>query len=161
MLSIKDIKEHLSQIPDPEIPVINIFELGVLREVKIENDILMVIITPTYSGCPAMSQIEDDIKEKLDDLKISNYNIQTIYKPAWTTDWITEKAKKKLLDFGISPPERTSIDKRDLTGENKKIICPNCKTHDTKLISQFGSTACKALYQCENCLEPFDYFKCI
>ena len=161
MLSIKDIKQHLSKIPDPEIPVINILELGVLREIKMEKDVLKVIITPTYSGCPAMSQIEDDIKQKLNELEIINYDILTVYKPAWTADWITEKAKKKLLDFGISPPEKVSFEKLQLTGKSKKVICPICKSYKTKLISQFGSTACKALYQCEKCLETFDYFKCI
>ena len=161
MKNEQEIWKVLSEIPDPEIPVINILELGVLREIKMEKDVLRVIITPTYSGCPAMSQIEDDIKRKLNELEIINYDIQTVYKPAWTTDWITDKAKKKLLDFGISPPEKRSFDKLQLTGKNKKIICPICKTYDTKLISQFGSTACKALYQCEKCLETFDYFKCI
>jgi len=161
MLSIKEVEQVLSNIPDPEIPVINISELGVLREVKKEGNIIKVIITPTYSGCPAMNQIEVDIKKKLKEIGVKDFFIETIYKPAWTTDWMTEKAKKKLLDYGISPPEKTSIDKRAITGEHKKVICPLCKTHDTKLISQFGSTACKALYQCRKCLEPFDYFKCI
>lgn len=161
MLSLENIRQKLSEIPDPEIPVINIFELGVLREVKMVNNFLNVVITPTYSGCPAMNQIEEDIKKKLLQLGITNFDIQTVYKPAWTTDWITEGAKKKLLDFGISPPEKTTLDKKHLMGENKKILCPRCKTYETQLISQFGSTACKALYRCEKCLETFDYFKCI
>ena len=161
MLNLEEIKQKLAEIPDPEIPVINIFELGVLREVKIDNNKLSVVITPTYSGCPAMNQIELDIKEKLNQLGVRDFSIQTIYKPAWTTDWITEGAKKKLLDFGISPPEKSTSDKSKLIGEEKKIICPVCKSYNTKLISQFGSTACKALYKCESCLEAFDYFKCI
>ena len=161
MLNIQEIKHILSEIPDPEIPVINIAELGILRAVNNEGGQIKVVITPTYSGCPAMNQIEKDIEKKLIEIGINEFSIEMVYQPAWTTDWMTENAKKKLLDYGISPPERTTFDKRAITGENINVICPLCKSYETKLVSQFGSTACKALYQCEKCLEPFDYFKCI
>lgn len=159
-------KEHiislLSEIPDPEIPVITIIELGVIRDIDITDDTSISLkITPTYSGCPAMKQIEDDVRKKLSDNGITNITINTIFSPPWTTDWITPEAKEKLRKYGIAPPEHTTEDKSWLTGKTKTIACPRCKSQNTKLISQFGSTACKALYQCLDCLEPFDYFKCI
>ena len=160
--SQEEIWEFLSEIPDPEIPVISISELGVLRKVEVSENKVIISITPTYSGCPAMKLFEDDIKLKLLDHKISNFEIKTILTPAWTTDWITDEALKKLKKFGISPPIKGTEDKGILFGSSvKKVKCPRCDSANTKLISQFGSTACKAHYQCENCLEPFDYFKCI
>jgi ring-1,2-phenylacetyl-CoA epoxidase subunit PaaD len=108
-----------------------------------------------------MKQIEDDVRKKLTENGFTNIVIITIYSPAWTTDWITPEAKEKLRKYGIAPPENTTEDKSWLTGKIKSIACPRCKSQNTKLISQFGSTACKALHQCEDCLEPFDYFKCI
>lgn len=163
---MKNTKEHifslLSEIPDPEIPVITIIELGVIRDVIIVNDTTIELkITPTYSGCPAMQQIEFDVRKKLTENGFTTINIQTIFSPPWTTDWITPQAKEKLRLYGIAPPETTTEDKSWLTGKTKQISCPRCKSKNTKLISQFGSTACKALYQCNDCLEPFDYFKCI
>ncbi|MDG2369586.1 MAG: phenylacetate-CoA oxygenase subunit PaaJ [Flavobacteriales bacterium] len=160
MVSVDKIWEELSTISDPEIPVISILELGVLRDVKFVNNTLHIIITPTYSGCPAMNQIEKDIAVKLVDLGIISYKINLQYNPTWTTDWMTDKAKKKLLDYGISPPDN-SVDKGSLLGKDKSTLCPNCKSKDTKMISQFGSTACKAMYQCNQCMEPYDYFKCL
>lgn len=159
-------KDHilslLSEIPDPEIPVISIIELGVIRDISIiDNTSISLKITPTYSGCPAMKQIEDDVRNKLTENGFTNITIITIYSPPWTTDWITAEAKEKLRKYGIAPPENTTEDKSWLTGKIKSIACPRCKSQNTKLISQFGSTACKALYQCSECLEPFDYFKCI
>jgi ring-1,2-phenylacetyl-CoA epoxidase subunit PaaD len=108
-----------------------------------------------------MQQMEDDIKQKLNEIGFEQIEIKTIYAPAWTTDWLSDTAKTKLLNYGISPPEKTTSDKSALSLNPKKIICPKCKSFSTKLISQFGSTACKALYQCEDCFEAFDYFKCI
>lgn len=108
-----------------------------------------------------MKQIEDDVRKKLLNVGFINITIHTIFSPPWTTDWITSEAKDKLRKYGIAPPEETTQDKSWLTGETKIISCPRCKSQNTKLISQFGSTACKALYQCQTCLEPFDYFKCI
>jgi len=152
----------LSEIPDPEIPVITIVELGVIRDIEItDNTSISLKITPTYSGCPAMKQIEDDVRKKLSETGFTNITINTIYSPPWTTDWITPEAKEKLRKYGIAPPEHSTEDKSWLTGKTKAIACPRCKSQNTKLISQFGSTACKALYQCQDCLEPFDYFKCI
>ena len=160
MISLDKIWKELSTISDPEIPVISILELGVLREVKFVKNTLSIIITPTYSGCPAMNQIEKDISEKLVELGVVSYKINLQYNPAWTTDWMNDEAKKKLLDYGISPPDN-SVDKGSLFGKIKSTLCPNCKSRDTKMISQFGSTACKALYQCNQCMEPYDYFKCL
>lgn len=152
----------LSEIPDPEIPVITIVELGVIRHVEVIDDTSIELkITPTYSGCPAMKQIEDDIRKKLTEHGFAAIKISTIYSPPWTTDWIIPEAKEKLQQYGIAPPEHTTEDKSWLTGTPKTVLCPRCKSSNTKLISQFGSTACKSLYQCSDCLEPFDYFKCI
>ncbi len=161
MKTEQEIWEILSKIPDPEIPVINIVELGILRSISIENEDLKIVITPTYSGCPAMNQIEDDINQMLNEIGINHFEIKVKYKPAWTTDWLTEEAKAKLLEYGISPPLSSSKDKSKITGKSNEVICPNCKSYNTELVSQFGSTACKALYKCTDCLEPFDYFKCI
>jgi ring-1,2-phenylacetyl-CoA epoxidase subunit PaaD len=158
----EDIFTLLSEIPDPEIPVISIIELGVIRNIEIINDSTISLkITPTYSGCPAMKQIEDDVRKKLSENGFTTIDIKTIFSPPWTTDWITPEAKEKLRKYGIAPPENSTEDKSWLTGKEKNIACPRCKSLNTKLISQFGSTACKALYQCQDCLEPFDYFKCI
>ncbi|MCF8424472.1 MAG: phenylacetate-CoA oxygenase subunit PaaJ [Bacteroidia bacterium] len=162
MISKEQILSLLSEIPDPEIPVISIIELGVIRDISIiDNASISLKITPTYSGCPAMKQIEDDVRKKLTENGFTNITIITIYSPPWTTDWINAEAKEKLRKYGIAPPENTTEDKSWLTGKIKSIACPRCKSQNTKLISQFGSTACKALYQCSECLEPFDYFKCI
>ena len=162
MKNAEDIFNLLSEIPDPEIPVISIIELGVIRNIEIINDSTISLkITPTYSGCPAMKQIEDDVRKKLSENGFTTIDIKTIFSPPWTTDWITPEAKEKLRKYGIAPPKNSTEDKSWLTGKEKKIACPRCKYLNTKLISQFGSTACKALYQCQDCLEPFDYFKCI
>ncbi len=162
MKTAEDIFTLLSEIPDPEIPVISIIELGVIRNIEIINDSTISLkITPTYSGCPAMKQIEDDVRKKLSENGFTTIDIKTIFSPPWTTDWITPAAKEKLRKYGIAPPENSTEDKSWLTGKVKNIACPRCKSLNTKLISQFGSTACKALYQCQDCQEPFDYFKCI
>lgn len=162
MRTKEDILSLLSEIPDPEIPVISIIELGVIRGINIIDETsIQLKITPTYSGCPAMKQIEDDVRKKLAENGFTNITINTIFSPPWTTDWITPEAKEKLRKYGIAPPEHSTEDKSSLTGKSKTIKCPRCKSQNTKLISQFGSTACKALYQCQDCLEPFDYFKCI
>lgn len=162
ILSKQNIIDLLKQIPDPEVPVINIIELGVVREISILDNLVEVEITPTYTGCPAMKMIEDQIIELLHQESGKEIKVKMVYSPAWTTDWITEEAKNKLLDYGIAPPEKTTIDKSILLSGSVKIIkCPQCKSESTKMISQFGSTACKALYKCMDCLEPFDYFKCI
>ncbi|MCD6018284.1 MAG: phenylacetate-CoA oxygenase, PaaJ subunit [Bacteroidetes bacterium] len=162
MKTKENILSLLSEIPDPEIPVITIVELGVIREITLIDDTSIELkITPTYSGCPAMQQIEDDVRKKLQEHGFSSIKINMVFSPPWTTDWLTEEAKDKLQKYGIAPPEHTTEDKSWLSGKPKSVTCPRCKSKNTKLISQFGSTACKALYQCQECLEPFDYFKCI
>jgi ring-1,2-phenylacetyl-CoA epoxidase subunit PaaD len=161
MLSKQEILNLINEIPDPEIPVITISELGVIRDVIVNGDKVEIKITPTYSGCPAMQRMENDIREILNKNGIPDIKVTTVYSPPWTTDWITEDAKEKLRKYGIAPPEKTTEDKSWLSGKTKVVKCPRCGSVYTKLISQFGSTACKALYQCQDCLEPFDYFKCI
>jgi ring-1,2-phenylacetyl-CoA epoxidase subunit PaaD len=161
MQSKESIFSLLSEIPDPEIPVISIVELGVIRDVIISGNDIEVIITPTYSGCPAMKQMEDDVRKKMQEQGFENIKITTVYNPAWTTDWLSEEAKLKLQKYGIAPPEESTTDKSFLTGKPKNVTCPRCKSKNTLMISQFGSTACKALYKCNECLEVFDYFKCI
>lgn len=155
----ESIWQLLETVYDPEVPVLSVVDLGVVREVQCEGDVVEVIITPTYSGCPAMDRIGMDIKVAL---KGAGYEpkIQTVLSPAWTTDWLSEAGKRKLKEYGIAPPVGATTDKAVLMGEFSEVSCPRCESTDTKMISQFGSTACKALYQCGDCLEPFDYFKC-
>lgn len=159
-MTTKEVRTLLSQIPDPEIPVISIEELGILRDVKLVNEECVVTITPTYSGCPAMKAIEQDIVALLKENGIEKVKVNYVYSPAWTTDCLSEEAKEKLRKYGISPPDKTSSDKSVLTGIQKIVKCPRCNSENTELVSQFGSTACKALYKCKDCLEPFDLFKC-
>jgi ring-1,2-phenylacetyl-CoA epoxidase subunit PaaD len=154
------IQEILSSVSDPEIPVLSIMEMGVVRGFEVVDNVVEVTITPTYSGCPAMDVIGDDIKLAL---KKEGYEskIKLVLAPAWTTDWITEKGRNELEKYGIAPPLSESADKEVLLNNKKLVKCPLCKSLNTKMISQFGSTACKAFFQCEDCLEPFDYFKCL
>jgi len=152
----------LETIPDPEIPVVSIRELGILREVNEVGGELEIVITPTYSGCPAMSQIEDDVRAALAASGIAAY-VVTRLAPAWTTDWITPQAKDKLRAFGIAPPHTASegsvVRFAPRAAKPAPIACPHCGSSNTTETSHFGSTACKALYKCLDCLEPFDYFK--
>lgn len=154
------IVEILKTVSDPEIPVLSIIDMGVVRSAKIVNEIVEVRITPTYSGCPAMDEIADDIKSAF---KQSGYNakVELILSPAWTTDWITAEGRLALEKYGIASPLSADADKEALLGNKKLVKCPQCGSKNTKLVSQFGSTACKALFQCDDCLEPFDYFKCL
>ncbi|MEP1094489.1 MAG: 1,2-phenylacetyl-CoA epoxidase subunit PaaD [Cyclobacteriaceae bacterium] len=147
----ENIIQLLEEVTDPEIPVISIRDLGILRDVKVQNDAIEVVITPTYSGCPAMLEIEKYINNTLKENGIINFKITTVLSPAWTTEWMSAEGKKKLKEYGIAPPNPT---------DEADIQCPNCNSRNTTLISQFGSTACKSLFKCEDCLEPFDYFKC-
>ena len=157
----QSILEALKEIPDPEIPVISIVDLGVIRQITLLPTGVEIAITPTYSGCPAMKQMEDDIVSALKKMGIENINIKMVYTPAWTTDWLSEDAKERLRVYGIAPPQESTSDKSFITGKTKQIKCPRCGSLHTEMVSQFGSTACKALYKCKDCLEPFDYFKCI
>jgi len=155
------ILDILSDVMDPEVPVLSITDLGILRDIKINDDQLEVIITPTYTGCPAMDMIQANIKSTLEQNGYSNFKITTILSPAWTTDWMSEQGKDKLKSFGIAPPmPKQHICNPALFHEEEAIQCPLCQSYNTRVISRFGSTACKALYQCNDCHEPFDYFKC-
>ncbi len=160
MNEIAEIWKWLENVPDPEIPVISILELGVVRDIHFENSTFIISITPTYSGCPAMDMIEVNIKAVLQENGIENIQIKMIYEPAWTTDWIPEAAKEKLLKYGIAPPVGSTSSKNRLLGKEPIVACPICKSKNTMIISQYGSTACKAMYKCNDCKEPFDYFKC-
>ena len=152
--------EILETVSDPEIPVLSIVEMGVVRSAELINGIVEVAITPTYSGCPAMDVIGDDIKAAF---RKEGYEtkVELILSPAWTTDWITPKGRLALEKYGIASPLSAEADKEALLGNKKLVKCPQCGSLNTKLISHFGSTACKAFFQCEECLEPFDYFKCL
>lgn len=161
MNTIENITSLLEEVTDPEIPVLNVVEMGIVRGVAFEDQQLIVTITPTYSGCPAMQTIEEDIREVLVEKGITNFHIKTVLSPAWTTDWMTDEAREKLKEIGIAPPQKGSADKGLLMGRLRDVKCPHCGSHETSMISQFGSTACKSLYRCESCREPFDYFKCI
>lgn len=150
----------LEKVSDPEIPVLSIMDMGVVRSAVLNGNIAKIEITPTYSGCPAMDVIADDIKIAL---KNSGYKaeVDLILYPAWTTDWITARGRKALEDYGIAAPLEAEADKAVLLEGKRLVKCPQCQSTNTKLVSQFGSTACKAQFQCQNCQEPFDYFKCL
>ena len=150
----------LDSVSDPEIPVLSIMEMGVVRSATIVNRIVDVVITPTYSGCPAMDVIGDDIKSAFQKAGWEA-KVELVLSPAWTTDWITAKGRQALEKYGIASPLDADADKEALLGNKKLVKCPQCGSLNTKLISQFGSTACKAFFQCEDCQEPFDYFKCL
>ena len=153
----------LKEVIDPEIPVLNVVEMGIVRDIKVEENAIKVMITPTYSGCPAMNAIENEIHKKLREKGVESFEVVTDFKESWTTDWMTDHAKKKLKDYGIAPPEKTSNDDflTTLKGSQKIVPCPFCDSLDTKLQSEFGSTACKSQYYCNECNQPFEHFKCI
>lgn len=154
----REVWNILSSVNDPEIPVISIVDLGIVRDVLFHDGALEVIITPTYSGCPAMDFIAINIRQALSENGFEKIKITHQLSPAWTTDWMTDVGKQKLKAYGIAPPVAKTFDKIYL--ENLEVECPHCHSFNTQVISQFGSTACKALYQCKDCGEPFDYFKC-
>ncbi|WP_299898488.1 1,2-phenylacetyl-CoA epoxidase subunit PaaD [uncultured Aquimarina sp.] len=150
----------LEKVHDPEIPVLGILDMGVVRSAIMKDNVAQIKITPTYSGCPAMDVIGDDIVSAFAEENITA-KVQLVLSPAWTTDWITPNGRKALEEYGVAAPLGEEADKAVLL-EGKRIVkCTNCGSTNTKMISQFGSTACKALFQCEDCLEPFDYFKCL
>ena len=156
-----EVWQLLEAVKDPEAPVISVVELGVVRNVEHRANDILITITPTYSGCPAMQVMEDDMRACLKEHGYDAVEFNTVLSPAWTTDWLTESAREKLREYGIAPPEQATSDKSFLTGQPKSVTCPNCGSRNSVLVSQFGSTACKALYKCNDCLEPFDYFKCL
>jgi ring-1,2-phenylacetyl-CoA epoxidase subunit PaaD len=156
-LSKEYIYSLLAKVNDPEVPVLSILDLGIVRDIVFENDLIIIKITPTYSGCPAMGVIATSIKFELIANGITNFKIEEVLSPAWTTDWMTEAGKQKLISYGIAAPQYSTKE----NPENKLAVpCPQCKSMDTKVISEFGSTSCKSLYKCNECLEAFDYFKC-
>jgi ring-1,2-phenylacetyl-CoA epoxidase subunit PaaD len=151
----------LDTVCDPEIPVLTIRDLGILRDVKmLDSGHLEVTITPTYSGCPAMNAIEINIRAALQEAGFEAIKIKTVLSPAWTTEWLTPEGREKLRQFGIAPPESAEADKKALMGEKRILACPFCGSVKTEMIAQFASTSCKAMFRCLDCLEPFDYFKC-
>ena len=155
--------QALAGVPDPEIPIVSIVELGIVRAIRVEDTSLVIDVTPTYSGCPATETIMNDIRDALAERGIANARIVTRLAPAWTTDRIAPEAKRRLREFGIAPPH-VAAPRIDVTGISplRRIVavaCPRCASMRTRLVSQFGSTACKAHYRCDDCLEPFDYVK--
>ena len=163
--SIEQVRIWLDEVPDPEIPVISVNDLGIIRDIRYEDDMLVVAVTPTYSGCPAVSVINFEIERHLRKKGIEALRLEHRLSPPWTTDWIGEDAREKLRAYGIAPPiDGTAADGRRITrllGEAPAVECPRCRSSNTKEISRFGSTPCKAQWQCRSCLEPFDHFKCI
>ena len=151
----------LETVSDPEIPVLSVVDLGVVRAVEVDGGAVTVTITPTYSGCPAMSYIEMMVRDAVLKEGFAEVEVKTVLAPAWTTDWLSEAGREKLRGIGIAPPAESSTSKQSLLGVDPVVACPRCGSENTEILSQFGSTACKALYRCTDCAEPFDYFKCI
>lgn len=157
----KTLYAYLEEIKDPEVPVLSIIDLGIVRDIKLNDDELEVIITPTYTGCPAMDMITAAIKIEMATLGFKKIKVTHAISPAWTTDWMSEEGKRKLKDYGIAPPNpKQQGCEQKLFAEAEAVQCPQCNSYHTHRVSEFGSTACKALYQCDDCQEPFDYFKC-
>ncbi|MGZ3848721.1 MAG: 1,2-phenylacetyl-CoA epoxidase subunit PaaD [Flavisolibacter sp.] len=150
----------LAEVKDPEVPVFSVLDLGIVRSVNITGDQIHIVITPTYSGCPAMDVISMDIRLKLMEKGFRKVDLQQQLSPAWTTDWMSEEGKRKLKAFGIAPPNPKQQFCSTEMFRQEAVPCPRCDSFHTELISQFGSTACKALYRCLDCKEAFDYFKC-
>lgn len=160
MVTKEQIYNWLEEVSDPEIPVLSVLDLGVVRDAKIIDGEWLITITPTYSGCPAMKTMEDDILSKLKENGVDSAKVELVLAPAWSTDWLSENGRTKLREYGIAPPEH-EVDKSVLFAEPTVVPCPKCSSRNTRMVSQFGSTACKALYQCNDCQEPYDYFKCL
>ena len=164
--AVSTIWDWLAEVPDPEIPVISLTDLGIIRDVEWQGETLVVTVTPTYSGCPATAVINLDIENHLREKGVSDIRLERRLTPAWTTDWISDQGREKLRDYGIAPPiDGTAPDGHVIArigalGGNLTVPCPRCQSNNTRRVSQFGSTPCKASWVCNACLEPFDYFKC-
>lgn len=162
-LNIEQVYNWLADVKDPEVPALSILDLGIVRDVIVTETMpqpdVTIVITPTYSGCPAMDVIAIGIRMALAGHGIHHIHIEQQLSPAWTTEWMTEEGKRKLREYGIAPPNRKAFLPLGLF-EDEKVACPRCGSHSTILVSQFGPTSCKALYKCEDCKEPFEYFKC-
>lgn len=158
-VSREQVLDWLSTVPDPEIPVLSITDLGIIRDVSV-GERVVVDVSPTYSGCPATEVIEQSVIDTLQAQGVDEVVINRVLSPAWTTDWISAAGRDKLKEYGIAPPEQ-GASKRDLLHGSRSIACPRCDSVNTLVVSEFGSTACKASYKCSDCLEPFEYFKCI
>ena len=158
----QSLRELVADVPDPEIPVLTIDDLGILRDVRSAADgAIEVDITPTYSGCPAMDAIRDDITQRLTDAGHERVRVRLVLAPAWTTDWISADGRRKLTEFGIAPPSGTAPHRSGPVSLSLSVRCPRCGSPDTRELSRFGSTACKALWRCNRCREPFDHFKAL
>jgi ring-1,2-phenylacetyl-CoA epoxidase subunit PaaD len=164
-VSVEQVWDWLGEVADPEIPVISVVDLGIVRAVRLEGEACVVTITPTYSGCPAMRVISESVSEALRAHGIEDVRIESRLSPAWTTDWMSAAGKAALKGYGIAPPVQQAIDISGLHAGIRRraapaVACPHCGSSHTQLTSEFGSTPCKALYKCLDCREPFDYFKC-
>jgi ring-1,2-phenylacetyl-CoA epoxidase subunit PaaD len=160
-VSIKEIRSILDKVTDPEVPVLSVIDLGIIRDIKLNDDEVEVVITPTYSGCPAMDVISMNIRLALLSHGHKKIKVTSVLSPAWTTDWMSEEGKQKLKAYGIAPPNpRQQVCNDKLFVHDEAVQCPHCNSYHTHRISEFGSTPCKALHQCDDCKEPFDYFKC-
>ena len=160
--AVAHIRELLANVLDPEVPALTIEDLGILRDIAETPEGIEITITPTFTGCPAMKVIEEDIEDVLKAEGITNFKIKTVLSPAWTTDWMSAEGKRKLKEYGIAPPAWSTEDhlKAMLSGRKEIVECPFCNSTNTRLTSPFGSTACKALHYCDNCHQPFEEFKC-
>jgi len=157
--TLAQIWDLAAEVPDPEVPVLTIADLGVLREVQRHGDAVRVVLTPTYTGCPAIDQMRDDVLARLRDAGFTNVTVDYALSPAWTTDWMSDDGKRKLSEYGIAPPTGHSAARQGPIPISLGVKCPRCGSLRTREVSRFGSTACKAFYECLACLEPFDYFK--
>lgn len=158
--TVQQVWEWLTAVPDPEIPVLSVVDLGIVRGVTALADGIEVQVAPTYSGCPATEVIEKSIVDSLLERGVGNVVLKRVLSPPWTTAWITDEGREKLHTYGIAPPV-DGASKREMLGSMKSIACPRCNATTTTLVSEFGSTPCKSAYKCDECLEPFEYFKCI
>lgn len=156
----REIRGWLENVADPEIPVLSVIDLGIVRDIRVSSHGVEVSIAPTYSGCPAMEVIEHRVVNELRRRGVASPTVKRVLSPPWTTDWLSEAGRRKLREYGIAPPDGAAT-KRALMGKEMRIACPRCAATDTMRVSEFGSTPCKASFKCNACLEPFEYFKCI